>query len=543
MRRCAQCGNDLTGRHNATKFCLDCKAERSRANSRRQWREQSHIPAGERAEKAARPRLDYAAHATPPIRCCIVCGTEITPGHGAYTCSTLCRDEAYRAKRRRKEKRLRRRASRQAKQRRRIARERAVRQADPAWQAWKAGIAECKRGAAERKEQRRLDRLDRQRQPPQECTPLPHVNCRICGSEFMSHWKVCCSNACSQKNKKILSRRWHDKTDPEYKRELWAKQRYSKRHRPGFYLQDRERRRRAKDKEARTIRELLELGWIDGNLDVIVPDAPRVFLPVLHSGEPPPRAFNYRLNRALAHERLRRRAAIKPALRGQIICVDRFGVARKVVVDTVAYKWGWSERYELDRKMLTKRIARALRREQIRRRADAKWPVLRGQIVIVDSAGVAEIKTVDPVEYLRGYAYRWRYGIGTEHPRAAYRSVRTAEAAEIRASWRWDRELQSLPADHDFFLRPYHQMPFASLELPPPPQKAERVQRRAVKLPKTRAPKWRPTSADKERRDFRAQLRRSQKRALVAALDQIAPDPLDYAEISGGDLGPGQPAE
>jgi predicted nucleic acid-binding Zn ribbon protein len=84
-----------------------------------------------------------------PVGFCIVCGYDISNGgrRNLFTCSTLCRDEAYRRRQRKKHKRKRknRSAAYLARRAKRITeRKRAKRQADPVWQARRVAINERK---------------------------------------------------------------------------------------------------------------------------------------------------------------------------------------------------------------------------------------------------------------------------------------------------------------------------------------------------------------------------------------------------------------
>ena len=232
---------------------------------------------------------------------------------------------------------------------------------------------------------------------------MPQRDCRACGRQFTPRTcrHVYCSDCGARDEKGTL------RSSPEFRRELWTEQRANKRRKPGFYAREQERRKRPQ----RIIRELRELGWLDSRLEVVVPGSPPVYLPVLHSGEKPPRAFNYRLNRALTreHRRLTNAERRPSALPGQIIVVNPAGIARKVIVDRRAYSTAWTERYKRDLRIgLTPRMARALRREALRRARDEKWPAFSGQTVSVDRAGGVHIRIVDFAEYRRGWARQKR---------------------------------------------------------------------------------------------------------------------------------------
>ena len=260
----------------------------------------------------------YPRYLLKPVSC-TVCGIKITglrPGAG-LTCSALCRETAYREKRRRKE-------------RNKAARERARKLADPAHQAWRADVEKRKRERQEHREraaQRRLERLMLPSPPP-----MLQRQCRVCSKEYETNncRSICCSSECTEAYKKIASRQWHEQTDPEYKRHLWEQQRRSKRRKPGFYERERERHM----KPVAIVRALQELGWVDDRLEIIVPDAPAVS--VLDSGE-----LQRRLYRARARERWRLAHLWRwPALPGQIVVVDRAAVADVVVVNPADMRRG-----------------------------------------------------------------------------------------------------------------------------------------------------------------------------------------------------------
>jgi predicted nucleic acid-binding Zn ribbon protein len=366
---------------------------------------------------------------------CIVCGIEIAtdrPGAG-MTCSTLCRDAAYREKRRRKEARRWRRPSRLRRAKRRLERKRAERQADPAWLAWRADVDRRKQEEKERQTSFKIQRqcrrcgnefLARMRSQifcSPECRPRRGAKlqqCVACGTEFLSYadHNIHCSNRC----------RWKQKHDLD-------------RLRPDYYPRERERHRREREKLAAIIGELRTFGWIDENFDIIVPDAPRV-LPVLYSAAPP------------------REHGPHPR----------------------------------------SRMAVALRREQRRRARDERWSVLRGQVVFVDRGGEAVVKIVDRAEYHRDYMNKHRDRFRQS---SAYWQGQFAERRERKLAKQQRPEAQR-QEQRRLYQRQYH----------------------------------------RDNRQRAAELHRK-KRALIAALDQIAPDPLNHTQISGSDLGPGRSTE
>ena len=386
---------------------------------------------------------------------CIVCQTEITtdrPG-AAQTCSTLCRDEAYRQKRKRK---LRRRMLdpefRKRVSRRTAARERAKLHADPTWQAWRADVDRRKREKAERSEhyrkqleEWRIARAQKQFKPRQ-------LQC-VCGKEFtQTNWKqVYCSMRC----------RWKQKHDVD--RVV----------RSDYYPRERARRKRQRKEISTVVNELRTFGWIDEKLEFIVPDYPRIF-PVLLNDDPPT-SHPYALERE--RERL---ACIKSALPGQIVEVNRAGVARKLIVDKRLHQRSLVAEYEWQRKSgLSWRMATALRRERKRRQRDQRYSAIFGCIVIVNTAGRAKVVIVDRREYSIGYQSRYR-------------------AAEMRKRRKQEWWRTGMIAEREA----------AKKEKP---QKQPRI-------------KWNNRPENRERVRQYNRERWAKKRALISALDQIAPD-------------------
>jgi|SRR6516165_10260602 hypothetical protein len=168
-------------------------------------------------------------------RCCLVCGNDVTGRWPAQTCSMVCRETAYRARRRRHEKRRNPayHARRKAKQ---VIREKAKREADPAWQAWRAAVGERKRLEAERRARAPEREQKRERRRMEQ----------------------------EAKQARRLQREaeWAESRRPEYKRARWRWQRLRKeRANPELY---REAKRARREKQMAPIKALRQLGWVDG---------------------------------------------------------------------------------------------------------------------------------------------------------------------------------------------------------------------------------------------------------------------------------------